>query len=90
MVQRRSGRDTALRAIRKLLEPGGARVVPCSPLLSAALELYLSPGGVDLSLTDAGVVVAAKRIGAVNLATYDNGFRSVPGLHIIEGPRSAG
>jgi predicted nucleic acid-binding protein len=90
LVERRSGRDNALRAIRKILDPAEARLVPCSPLLSAAIDLFTSTGGPALSLVDAGVVMAARRIGAVNVATYDQGFRSVAGLHVVDGPRTAG
>lgn len=87
-VRSRSGRAEALRVARKLSAPSAARLVACSPLFEAALALFTSRVGEHLSFADAGIVAVAQKAGAVNIATYDAGFRSVTGLHVIEGPRA--
>lgn len=83
-VHRRSGHKKAVRVAREMADPDAGRIIPCSALFAAALELFASSAGADLSFVDAGIVAVARKTGTVNVATYDRGFHSVPGLNVVQ------
>ena len=87
-IQRRSGKAAAVRAALQMSNPDAARIVACSPLFEAATQMFTSGRAGPLSLADTGVVMVARKAGVANVATYDNGFHSVPGLNVIQDART--
>jgi predicted nucleic acid-binding protein len=78
----RRGADTAMAAATALLEARELDFVPCSPFFRDTLLTFQSQARRILSFTDATIVTVARQRKAA-LATFDRGFRDVPGLDLI-------
>lgn len=88
-VLRRFGRAQAIRIVGGMARPDAGRIVPCSPYLRRALEIFSSPAGRTLGLADAGIVAMAEEMDVTDIATFDAGFRAVARLNIVDHARSA-
>jgi predicted nucleic acid-binding protein len=86
-LHRRSGPTRALEFMEALSGTADSEVVPSSPSFDRALELYKARAQSGPSFADAGIVAAAERRDARNVATFDEGFRAFPRINVINRPR---
>lgn len=81
----RRGLETAVRVADTLLDAREITFVPCSDLFLDALEVFRGPQGGRLSFADAAIVVAARKLAAGRVLTFDADFRGVDGLLVLPG-----
>jgi len=70
-----------------LLEAKELEFVPCSDFFRETRDVFTAQSDTKLSFTDAAIAyVAQKRAGGLVLS-FDEEFRKVPGVHMVQPPR---
>jgi predicted nucleic acid-binding protein len=80
VLRMRLGHAQAVSVGRTLLRARELEFVPCSPVFPEAFELFGSHRDSELSLADAAIASVARREAPGWIATFDEDFRSVPGV----------
>jgi predicted nucleic acid-binding protein len=74
---------TAVSTGEILLGAREVELVPCSPHFLASYQVFREQHLLGLSFVDAAIVAVARDRGARAIATFDRGFRGLPGLEIV-------
>ncbi len=77
--------ETAAGVGRTLFDAREVAFVPCSELFFDTWTLFQHQAGRGLSLTDAAIVVAARREPPGRVLTFDADFREVDGVTVLPG-----
>lgn len=79
----RRGLEVARSVARLLLEAEELEFVPCSDFFLESLETFRNQVGTALSFADSAIVTVARARAQGLVATFDHGFRGLPGITVI-------
>jgi predicted nucleic acid-binding protein len=78
--------QTAIAVGQVLLDAAEIELVPCSTVFAETFTTFRNqPPGANLSFADAAIVAIARDRDIEHIATFDSGFRSIPGLAVVPG-----
>jgi predicted nucleic acid-binding protein len=82
VLRARRGHAVALEVANTLLDAAELEFVPCADFFTDTMRTFRTESA-DISFTDAAIVAVARREKQSFVATFDQDFRSVPGMIVI-------
>ena len=85
VLRARRGAELAMQVAQQLLDAREVELVPCSEFFLETLATFRREPAA-LSFTDSALVTVARRYKRGSVATFDQDFRGISGVHVVPEP----